>query len=86
MLDPHEAAGIWEGKMEPSFIAHIRVKQRDAEYRLAARLGRRHDQDAVLLFHHGRGPDTVQRVRFADEQTAERAVKAMMRHGLQGGS
>jgi hypothetical protein len=85
-LDPHQAAGIWQGSMEPSFVMNFDVTEPGADLRFAAELGTKHDQDAVMLFRHGDGPDTVQRVHFLDDKTAERAIGKMSDFGLDGGT
>lgn len=78
-----KAVGVWEGETEPSLAVDAHDHEAGVEA-WAAELGKRYDQDGVLLFEpSAAGDSAAYRLDVAGHR--DEALGAMGRHGIPGG-
>lgn len=77
-----QVRGVWDGGEEPA--ASVHAHDGEAGVRAyAAHLGKRYDQEGVVLFHHKRAGDVL--ATFKQPVEKGRAVAAMRKHGIPAG-
>jgi hypothetical protein len=78
-----KSAGVWEGSIEPSFQAKITAPL-DKVYQYAAALGRKGNQDAVILFKPGEGAG-IKHI-FENLPDPDGAIAKLQDAGISGGT
>lgn len=79
-----QAAGVWEGQTEPS----LAITAHDGEHGVnawAAELGKKYDQDGVLLFHPDPNGDSASYSVPLKGRANEEVLSAMQDVGIPGG-
>ena len=78
---PSRVAGVWEGKLEPSFNWSA-TGQNKSVFQYASELGQKGNQDAMILFSPGKG--TGSKYVFADVKNPQAVIKQLQDAGISG--
>lgn len=77
----NKAAGVWKGKIEPSFKTNVRGAL-DKTYSYAAALGKKGNQDAVIIFTPGEGVGS--KYVFENVPIPDQAIALLQENGISG--